>query len=261
MNSLKIITLNHDQITSYIEECFPNLIQPQQLYDPSFNDLKNKLKLIHPLHYGQSRNHLNGSITHLSRYISSGLISTIEVIDYCVDHFGYEASLPLIKQLLWRIYFKHKLHTYPYLSFQNMDCYKTGLQDEDYSKHLPNDIMKGETSNKIINVFIHTLINTGYLHNHARLYLSSYIIHFRRIHWKTGADWMFNHLVDADIASNYCSWQWVASTGSSKPYLYNLENISKFAHQGLPISPKDNPELLGSYEDIAQRYFDKKGVL
>lgn len=40
---------------------------------------------------------------------------------------------------------------------------------------------------------------------------------------------MYSHLLDGDIASNYLSWQWVSATGSSKPYLFNAENVEKFA--------------------------------
>jgi deoxyribodipyrimidine photo-lyase len=36
-------------------------------------------------------------------------------------------------------------------------------------------------------------------------------------------------LLDGDVASNYLSWQWVAATGSSKPYLFNADTVEKFA--------------------------------
>jgi len=67
------------------------------------------------------------------------------------------------------------------------------------------------------------------LHNHARMWLASYLVHLRKVHWRVGADWMYGHLLDGDIASNYLSWQWVAGTGSSKPYLFNADNVEKFA--------------------------------
>jgi deoxyribodipyrimidine photo-lyase len=60
------------------------------------------------------------------------------------------------------------------------------------------------------------LYATGYLHNHARLWLASYLVHLRKVHWRVGADWMYSHLLDGDMASNYLSWQWVSSTGSNK---------------------------------------------
>ena len=45
----------------------------------------------------------------------------------------------------------------------------------------------------------------------------------------TGADWLVAHLLDGDLASNHLSWQWVAGTGSHKPYLFNAENVARYA--------------------------------
>ena len=69
------------------------------------------------------------------------------------------------------------------------------------------------------------------MHNHARLWLASYLVHIRKVHWRSGADWMYSHLLDGDIASNYLSWQWVAGTASSKPYLFNATNVTVNAHE------------------------------
>jgi deoxyribodipyrimidine photo-lyase len=76
---------------------------------------------------------------------------------------------------------------------------------------------------------VHELYSTGYLHNHARMWLASYVAHLRKVSWRTGADWMFAHLLDGDLASNHLSWQWVAATFSSKPYLFNAENVARYA--------------------------------
>jgi deoxyribodipyrimidine photo-lyase len=39
------------------------------------------------------------------------------------------------------------------------------------------------------------------------------------IHWREGADWFLNTLVDADLANNSASWQWVAGSGAdAAPY-------------------------------------------
>jgi deoxyribodipyrimidine photo-lyase len=76
---------------------------------------------------------------------------------------------------------------------------------------------------------VRALYRDGWLHNHARMWLASYIVHLRKVHWRTGADWMFGHLLDGDLASNHLSWQWVAGTGSHKPYLFNAENVAKYA--------------------------------
>jgi deoxyribodipyrimidine photo-lyase len=53
------------------------------------------------------------------------------------------------------------------------------------------------------------------------------------------------------LPSNHLSWQWVASTFSSKPYLFNAQNVAKFAPQNAWkawASPKTAIDL--SYEQL-----------
>jgi len=61
------------------------------------------------------------------------------------------------------------------------------------------------------------------------MWLASYVVHVRHVHWRSGADWLYGHLLDGDLASNHLSWQWVAGTGSSKPYLFNADNVARYA--------------------------------
>ncbi len=98
------------------------------------------------------------------------------------------------------------------VAWQDIEPYKTGWKPEDYSSAMPPDILQGETELACLNEFIKTLHSTGYLHNHARMYLASYVVHFRRVKWQAGASWFLEHLLDGDEASNNLSWQWIAST-------------------------------------------------
>ncbi|HBB52842.1 MAG TPA: DNA photolyase, partial [Legionellales bacterium] len=104
---------------------------------------------------------------------------------------------------------------------------------------------------------IHELTSTGYIHNHARMYLASYVVHFRRIKWQAGAKWFLHHLLDGDVASNNLSWQWVASTFSHKPYIFNLENVAKYFSNQVNTEPHRNQLLDASYEELQQRLFPK----
>lgn len=97
---------------------------------------------------------------------------------------------------------------------------------------VPDDIRRARTGIPVIDQAVRTLYATGYLHNHARLWLASYVVHLRKAHWRAGADWMIAHLLDGDLASNHLSWQWVAGTGSHKPYLFNASNVARYAPPG-----------------------------
>jgi deoxyribodipyrimidine photo-lyase len=57
---------------------------------------------------------------------------------------------------------------------------------------------------------------------------------------------MYYHLLDGDLASNSCSWQWVAGSFSSKKYYCNQENINKYTS-----SNQRHTFLDDSYEHIA----------
>jgi deoxyribodipyrimidine photo-lyase len=94
---------------------------------------------------------------------------------------------------------------------------------------MPADVLEARTGVAAIDLAVRTLYATGYLHNHARMWLASYVVHLRRVHWHTAAQWLLAHLLDGDVASNHLSWQWVAGTGSSKPYLFNADNVAKYA--------------------------------
>jgi deoxyribodipyrimidine photo-lyase len=136
-----------------------------------------------------------------------------------------------------------------------VEKYKTGFSPHDYLDDLPEDIAHGKTPTQAINYFIQELTQTGYLHNHARMYVASYVIHFRRVKWQAGAKFFLTHLLDGDIASNNFSWQWIASTFASKPYIFNLENVQKYCHQIYSLDPEQNQEIDASYEEISARLF------
>ncbi len=81
------------------------------------------------------------------------------------------------------------------------------------------------------------------------MWLASYLSHFGRLHWKLLADWTHYHFLDGDIASNHLSWQWVASTFSSKPYFFTSENTERYGN----FSVK---ELTGSYDEVWENISD-----
>ncbi|NJR64914.1 MAG: hypothetical protein HC772_05710 [Leptolyngbyaceae cyanobacterium CRU_2_3] len=104
-----------------------------------------------------------------------------------------------------------------------------------------------------MDTLIWMLRRTGYLHNHARMYLASYVVHFRKVAWRSGADWMYGLLIDGDFSSNHLSWQWVASTFSHKPYIFNRENLERYAGSVVPGDPLSNDPFNYSYEELAEQ--------
>jgi deoxyribodipyrimidine photo-lyase len=90
-------------------------------------------------------------------------------------------------------------------------------------------VMEGRSGVAIMDRFAKELIETGYLHNHARMWFASFWIHQERLPWELGAAFFYRHLLDADAASNTLSWRWVAGLHTpGKTYLARRTNLERY---------------------------------
>lgn len=225
---------------------------------PDLQSLKTRVNSIDPEQYARSRNHLEGATTELSPFFKHGLIEIDEVVEQIKQVHPESWSGKFFQELIYREYFHYIAREYPqYLKVEAQE-YKTGWKAEDYSKSLPKDIESAKTPCALINEIIEVLVSTGFLHNRCRLYLASYVVHFRRVHWLTGAQWMLSHLIDGDVACNHLSWQWVASSFSAKPYLFNLESARQFFPKSWNLNPSENLEIDASFEELNASLFPNR---
>ena len=208
-----------------------------------------------PIAYGRSRNYLDGAVTKLSPYIRHAILSLAEVRNRALELGDAKPIEKFVQELAWRDFWQRIYTQNPDWIWSDIEAYKTGFTADDYADELPGDIVDAQTDSAAMNHFIERLKTSGYLHNHARMYLAAYIVHWRRVKWQAGAAFFLTHLLDGDPASNNLSFQWVASTFANKPYYFNLENLQKFAAMDAPCAYHDNKVLAGSYEDLARRLF------
>ena len=228
------------------------------------DEAKNKMQKIDPVNYGKTRNFADGKITKLSPYIHHGAVSLNEVrncaLTRCLEKYPEAKNIEkFIQELAWRDFWQRIAKRHPEWIWSDVEEYKTGHGTQDYSPIMPEDILNAKTGSSFIDACINDLVQTGYLHNHVRMYLASYVVHFRKIKWQAGAHWFLEHLLDGDEASNNFSWQWVASTFSNKPYIFNLENADKYFGKFFDTSSKNNIELDASYEELTKRLFPNIG--
>ena len=202
--------------------------------------------------YQSTRNYINGKVTRLSAYIRHGLIDIKSLYEFSQTLDGPDK---FIQELCWREFFAAYAHRYPQSLWHSVESYKTGYFEDDYASDLPHDIKDCNTGQACIDQMIEELYQTGYLHNHCRMYIASYVVHFRKVKWQVGAQWFLRYLIDGDVASNNLSWQWVASTFASKPYIFNLDNVAKFCGDAYDTSPEHNHELNFTYEELNERLF------
>lgn len=252
---------SREELIAYLRQEFPQAAARDNYISDTLGGRKAaaaKLKKVDPIAYAKTRNSLTGAVTRLSPYIRHGVLGLREIRDYVLDRVkNSEDASKLINELGWRDYWQRLYIKLGKGIWENQEEYKTGYKPGDYAAKLPLDISEGKTGMVCIDSFSQELRETGYLHNHIRMWLAAYIIHWRRIQWQAGAKWFLQHLLDGDPASNNMSWQWVASTFSHKPYFFNRENLERYTKgvycRQCPLYGSCDFE--GSYEDLEARLF------
>ena len=215
-------------------------------FEPTVKAAKLCLDRVRPDDYARTRNALDGAVTRLSPYLTHGFLSLAEVYSTIHARHPLDAKHKLVFELGWRAYYQH---VWAHLGEGIAQSLHAGLLPEDaYVPDMPRDVLEARTGIPAIDLAVIELYETGYVHNHARMWLASYLVHLRKVHWRAGAEWMWAHLLDGDLASNYLSWQWVAGTGSNKPYLFNAENVAKYAP---PTWHSPDTSIDISYEALA----------
>ena len=215
------------------------------LFEPTRAAARARIAAVRPQAYAATRNHLEGAVSGLSPYVTHGFVGLREVLQGVAAKHRLEAQHKFVYELGWREYFRH---VWDERGAGILRSLHDGVLPEDaYARELPADLREARTGVPAIDQAVRTLYAAGLLHNHARMWLASYVVHLRKVHWRTGADWLYAHLLDGDLASNHLSWQWVAGTGSHKPYLFNAENVARHAP---PLWHSPGTVIDASYEAL-----------
>jgi deoxyribodipyrimidine photo-lyase len=219
-------------------------------FEPTVSAALARLAAIRPGEYARTRNHLGGAVSQVSPYLTHGFVSMPEVARFLDSRHQLDLQHKFAYELGWREYFQHVWRHEGEGILESL--HEGPLPDAAYASELPADIREARTGVPTIDAAVRMLYACGWLHNHARMWLASYVVHLRKVHWRAGADWMLGHLLDGDLASNHLSWQWVAGTGSHKPYLFNADNVARFAPKALAAWSAKGTVLDQGYEAIEQ---------
>jgi deoxyribodipyrimidine photo-lyase len=207
-------------------------------------------------HYAAERNYdIEGhaNVSQLSPYISYRALREDEVIRAALNKYSYNTIQKFIDEVFWRTYWKGWLEHRPQIWHNYWQDVQTLHEDlpKDYHKAI-----EGQTGIDCFDYWVRELTETGYLHNHARMWFASIWIFTLELPWQLGADFFMQNLLDGDAASNTLSWRWVAGLQTKgKTYLARASNIKKYTHdrfdpQGLADEaqalkePYDKPEAL-----------------
>ena len=214
--------------------------------------------------YARSRNHLNGAVTRLSPYIRHGVFTLAEVRDAVFQGISKrDDGSKLINELGWRDFWQRMWQDLGDRIDDDQEEFKTGHSAASYRRELPDDVRDGCTGLACMDGFREELVSTGWLHNHARMWMAAWLVHWRHVHWKAGADWFLEHLLDGDPASNHLSWQWIASTFSHKPYFFNRDNLERYSEGRFckTCSSANQCPFDASYEQLETTLFTQRAPI
>lgn len=193
------------------------------MFETDFEKIFGCIEAVDPVRYGRTRNFLDGAVTRLSPYISRGVISTRDVFESVAARTRHFPEIEkFLMELAWRDYFQRLWTT------ENIDEDLKQPQPDVANNSMPKAVLEAATGIEAIDRGIRGLYETGYVHNHVRMYIASVVCNVAKSHWRVPARWFYYHLLDADWASNALSWQWTAAAFSSKKYFANQENINKY---------------------------------
>ncbi|HEX2942567.1 MAG TPA: deoxyribodipyrimidine photo-lyase [Rhodopila sp.] len=124
----------------------------------------------------------------------------------------------LIRELLWREFSHNLLWNHPGLPDSPLRAEFARMPWRDDAKAL-RAWQRGLTGVPIVDAGMRQLWRTGWMHNRVRMIVASFLVKHLMIRWQDGEAWFWDTLVDADLANNAASWQWVAGCGAdAAPY-------------------------------------------
>jgi deoxyribodipyrimidine photo-lyase len=161
----------------------------------------------------------------------------------------------------WREFSYHLLYHFPHLPERNyretFDAFPWNDDDTAFRKWT-----RGQTGYPVVDAGMRELWATGYMHNRVRMVAASFLIKHLLIPWQRGAAWFWDTLLDADLANNSASWQWVAGSGAdAAPYFRIFNPVmqgEKFDPEGIYIR-RWIPELKDCPDRFIQRPWEAPG--
>ncbi len=191
-------------------------------------------------HYAQGRDYpAQPGTARLSAHLHFGEISPAQIYAACQPlldqgqaHSGIES---FIRELGWREFAHHILHHFPhtpqlplypkFADFPWADCDASALLRW----------QQGQTGIPLVDAGMRELWHTGWMHNRVRMICASFLTKNLKIHWRCGARWFWDTLVDADLANNTLGWQWTAGCGADAAPFFRVFNP---VTQGERFDPK-----------------------
>lgn len=189
-------------------------------------------------HYKDGRNFpAHAAVSRLSAHLHFGEISPNQA------WYAVQSQEPTVNtstfctELGWREFSHHLLYYHPTLPHENLQKKFDAFPWQRAPQALKR-WQQGQTGYPIVDAGMRELWQTGYMHNRVRMIVGSFLVKNLRIDWREGERWFWDCLVDADLANNSASWQWIAGCGADAAPYFRVFN---------PITQGEKFDAAGEY--------------
>jgi len=181
--------------------------------------------------YAQARNQLDRAGTsQLSPYLRFGMVSARQAVLSALaaarragQPSAQQGAETWLNELIWREFYVHILYHFPRVRGSSFRPAYDGIAWE-------NDAgafaawCEGQTGYPVVDAAMRQLLQSGWMHNRARMIVASFLVKDLLIDWRWGERFFMQHLLDGDPAANNGGWQWTAGTGTDAAPYFRIFN-------------------------------------
>ena len=158
------------------------------------------------------------NVSKLSPYIKRRFLSEKEILETIFPKYSLNLVDKFVQEIFWRTYWRGWLEFHPQVY-------------SEFEKNIKQYEIPKKTGIECFDHWTEELLDTGYLHNHARMWYASIWIFTLKRSWEEGAKFFSDYLIDWCPASNTLGWRWVAGLQTiGKNYIARSENIKTFTN-------------------------------
>lgn len=162
-------------------------------------------------------------VSRLSPYLHFGEISPNQVWHVANARHDGPNVKHFCSELGWREFSYSLLYHFPELARKNLQSKFDAFPWREDKQALER-WQRGQTGYPIVDAGMRELWQTGYMHNRVRMIVGSFLVKNLLLHWHHGEAWFWDCLVDADLANNSASWQWIAGCGADAAPYFRIFN-------------------------------------
>ena len=209
--------------------------------------------------YASDRNRMDlDGTSRLSPYLRFGMISARQcavsaleamaaaaAADAVADKASRRGAETWLNELIWREFYLAILYHFPNVL---QEAFRPELRAIPWSNDPAQFAAwcEGRTGYPIVDAAMRQLVETGWMHNRARMIVASFLVKDLLIDWRWGERFFMKHLIDGDPAANNGGWQWTAGVGTDAAPYFRVFNptlqAAKFDPDGAYVR-RWNPEL------------------